>query len=242
MHYKLHKKWSFLRIWSHLLKKSLMENFIFCAAWFCSKNLCKTQRKTSVSDLFFNKKSRIVQKELQHKCFPLNFIKFVRAVILGTIHIWHPWKLSNIQDPPPFCSATSEILPPLDLGRPISNIPPLLSKWWPINQKEGQRSAFVFSINSLILPSFPWTSFHLVEANLFPRATLKNLNSLFRLPHIAKRRTGFKVDLKPHCLLFSGFTILLKQLSKNITKYFLKKSFFSAHFSVNLFYLHNLKT
>ena len=23
---------SFLRIWSHLLKKSLMENFIFCAA------------------------------------------------------------------------------------------------------------------------------------------------------------------------------------------------------------------
>ena len=31
----LHKKWSFplrnLRIWSHLLKKSLMENFIFCA-------------------------------------------------------------------------------------------------------------------------------------------------------------------------------------------------------------------
>ena len=24
---------SFLRIWSHLLKKSLMENFIFCAVW-----------------------------------------------------------------------------------------------------------------------------------------------------------------------------------------------------------------
>ena len=45
----LHKKWSFsikdffnkcdqmshfLRIWSHLLKKSLMEKFIFCAVWF----------------------------------------------------------------------------------------------------------------------------------------------------------------------------------------------------------------
>ena len=27
---------SFLRIWSHLLKKSLVENFIFCAVkWFC---------------------------------------------------------------------------------------------------------------------------------------------------------------------------------------------------------------
>ena len=24
---------SFLRIWSHLFKKSLMENFIFCALW-----------------------------------------------------------------------------------------------------------------------------------------------------------------------------------------------------------------
>ena len=30
----LYKKWSFpLRIWSHLLKKSLMENFIFRAVW-----------------------------------------------------------------------------------------------------------------------------------------------------------------------------------------------------------------
>ena len=27
---------SFLRIWSHLLKKSLMENFIFCAVKPCS--------------------------------------------------------------------------------------------------------------------------------------------------------------------------------------------------------------
>ena len=29
----LHKKWSFLRIWWHLLKKSLMENFIFWAVY-----------------------------------------------------------------------------------------------------------------------------------------------------------------------------------------------------------------
>ena len=29
--FRLNKKRSFLRIWSHLLKKSLMENFIFCA-------------------------------------------------------------------------------------------------------------------------------------------------------------------------------------------------------------------
>ena len=36
------------------------------------------------------------------------------------------------------------------------------------------RSAFVFSINSLILSGFPLTPFHLAEANLVPRAILKN--------------------------------------------------------------------
>ena len=35
-------------------------------------------------------------------------------------------------------------------------------------------SAFVFSMNSLILPGFPLTSFNLAEANLVPRAILKN--------------------------------------------------------------------
>ena len=28
---------SFLRIWSHLLKKSLMENLIFCAVYVCKR-------------------------------------------------------------------------------------------------------------------------------------------------------------------------------------------------------------
>ena len=36
------------------------------------------------------------------------------------------------------------------------------------------RLAFVFSINSLILPGFPMTSFHFAEANLVHRAILKN--------------------------------------------------------------------
>ena len=31
---KWHQIRSFLRIWSYLLKKSLMENFIFCAVWY----------------------------------------------------------------------------------------------------------------------------------------------------------------------------------------------------------------
>ena len=52
----LHKKWSFLlrklRIWSHLLKKSLIENFIFCAVgaksiWYCNWNIHSSFNKDS---------------------------------------------------------------------------------------------------------------------------------------------------------------------------------------------------
>ena len=81
------------------------------------------------------------------------------------------------------------------------------------------RSAFVFITNSLILPGFPLTSFHLVEANLANRAVLKNYKPLFCLPLTAKRYAGVKVQLKPHYLLFRGFTSLSVQLSKNITKW-----------------------
>ena len=58
----------FLRIWSHLLKKSLMESFIFCAAdvlkisyifWFSlSKNTTKV--------LTFNEKSWLLSRKMRH--------------------------------------------------------------------------------------------------------------------------------------------------------------------------------
>ena len=48
-------------------------------------------------------------------------------------------------------------------------------------------SAFVFSINSLILSGFPWASFHLVEADVIPRAILKNQKPFFRLPLIVQK-------------------------------------------------------
>ena len=41
------------------------------------------------------------------------------------------------------------------------------------------RSAFVVSINSLILSGFPLTFIHLAEPNLIPRATLKKLKASF---------------------------------------------------------------
>ena len=74
------------------------------------------------------------------------------------------------------------------------------------------RSAFVFSINSLILSGIQLTSFHLADADLIPIAILKNQKSYFRLTLIAKRRTGVKVELKSH-LLFRDFTFLCVQLS-----------------------------
>ena len=67
---------------------------------------------------------------------------------------------------------------PLDLGRSISNEPPSCSNDnQSIKRKRNPRmtimlpdpsfrSAFVFSINSLILPGFPLTSLHLTEASL----------------------------------------------------------------------------
>ena len=106
------------------------------------------------------------------------------------------------------------------------------------------RSVFVFSINSLILSGFPLTSFYLVKANLVPRAILKNWKPFLRLPLIAIKCAGVKVELK-HCyLLYRDFIFLCVQLSKNITKCFLFiiVQIFSTHFAVNLFYLHIFKT
>ena len=42
---------------------------------------------------------------------------------IGMIHIWRTWILSNFHNPHPSCPSTSKILPPLNLGRPISNEP-----------------------------------------------------------------------------------------------------------------------
>ena len=56
-------------------------------------------------------KKSILKKRLQHRSFPVNIAKFLRTpflqntsgwlFLLGMIHIWRPWKLSNFQDPPP---------------------------------------------------------------------------------------------------------------------------------------------
>ena len=85
---------------------------------------------------------------------------------------------------------------------------------------------FRFQYQLTILSGCSLTSFHLAEANLVLTAILKNQKYLFLLPVIAKRRSGVKVELNPHYLIFRGSTFLCLQLSKNITKCFLKQSFF----------------
>ena len=99
------------------------------------------------------------------------------------------------------------------------------------------RSAFVHSINSLILSGFPIDFIRLTEANLVPRAILKIQKPLFFLPLTAKRCAGVKVELKPRYLLFCGFMFLCVQLSKNITKWFLFIIIhnFSIHFAITCF-------
>ena len=50
-----------LRLWSHLLEKSLMENFIFCVVytWVCRNFVVLTQKSRKVSSLSFLAESNI---------------------------------------------------------------------------------------------------------------------------------------------------------------------------------------
>ena len=108
-------------------------------------------------------------------------------------------KLLQFSRPPLTCPATFKILPPpLPLDVQFQMTPPFPSRSPNSNQSIKIKpprmiiisyqvfpSGRLFSINTLILSGFPFTSFHLAEANLVPRAVLKNQKTLFRLPLIA---------------------------------------------------------
>ena len=57
---QIHRK---LQIWSHLLKKSLMENFIFCAVKFGMTN-CDSKKISKLVSCFFSNQS-YVDRDLQ---------------------------------------------------------------------------------------------------------------------------------------------------------------------------------
>ena len=48
------------------------------------KNFTKFAGKHLCWSLFFNKVSALLKKRLQHGCFPVNFVKFLRAAFLQT--------------------------------------------------------------------------------------------------------------------------------------------------------------
>ena len=77
-------------------------------------------------------------------------------------------------------------------------------------------SAFVFSTNSLILSGFQLTSFHFAEANLVPRTVLKKLKTYYSPSSYSEKMCWGQVKV------FCGFAFLCVQLSKKITKCFLK--------------------
>ena len=97
-----------IRIWSHYLKKSLMQNFILCAvAYHYSRVRGPIKFRSSPSQMFFKKgvlknfvnfsgkhlcwslffnivagiqTCYFIKKRLQHRCFPVKFAKFLRIV------------------------------------------------------------------------------------------------------------------------------------------------------------------
>ena len=92
---------SFLRIWSHLLKKSLMENFNFCAVMVASKECQQLPiiseiingeaavLKCSWKYLFLKISQYSQEKRLQHSCFSMNIAKFLRT----PLRVEHTWWL-----------------------------------------------------------------------------------------------------------------------------------------------------
>ena len=98
------KKWKFpwskLWIWSHLLKKSLIEIFVFCAVALAqyiervtqrcsiksySKTFCKihTCWKLLHNKVAGCKSAVVLGKRLRRRCFPVSFTKFFRTAVSG---------------------------------------------------------------------------------------------------------------------------------------------------------------
>ena len=68
----------FLRIWSHLLKKSLIENFIFCAVLAtggCYKNSALRQKKFGKEQLYF------------HFPYPFRDVKAAYLLLLSSFYL-----------------------------------------------------------------------------------------------------------------------------------------------------------
>ena len=112
---------SWLELSNKLIKLSFIENnYIIFYRRYLSSRICSYLAHLPAPSLK-NKKKFPWKKVLIffRKIFFLIFRNKCRSkrkintFSYGTIFIWRPWKLSNIQDPhPPPCTTTSKILPP----------------------------------------------------------------------------------------------------------------------------------
>ena len=93
-----------LRIWSHLLKKSLMENFIFCAVSYFFQSLCLTPRLLSKKINLDAKKASsdpsFLQYLFKHNFFAMSAIALQRSELLwpndDVVSMWVSYIVSCI--------------------------------------------------------------------------------------------------------------------------------------------------
>ena len=153
----------------HLDGKNTLTCYTY--AWHV-KNYLKEPNNHTKAYLSPNEKKKTIF------CTTMFSPKYSVYKVFGMMHIWCPWKLSNFQDPlPPLSINVQNSSIPLTLDVQFQTNPPSSNDNQSIKRKHNPRmtimlpgpsfrSAFVFSINSLILPGFPLTSFDLAEASL----------------------------------------------------------------------------
>ena len=137
-------------------------------------------------------------------------------------------KIVQFSRPSPLCPLSPKFFPP----------PPSPNHNQSVKRKHNS-SITIYNITSFLQVGFrcfqyqfinlAWFSidfFHLVEANLVPRAIFKNYKTLFRLPLIAKICAGVNLELKPHYLsTFSWHYILVCAVVQKYYEMFFSKVF-----------------
>ena len=183
-------------------------------------------------------------------CFPDHRFRY------GTIHIWRPWKLSNFQDAPPPCPATSKILlPPWPWTSIFKWTPPLQMKTNQLNENIIQGwllyvigsflqvgFRFHYQLINLVWFSIDFSSFSWIQPR--SQGNLKKLKTSFSPSSYSEKMCWGEGWAEASLSAFSWLYILVCAVVQKYHKMFFvyNCSHFSTHFAINLFYLRNLKT
>ena len=82
---------SFLRIWLHLLKKFLMENFIFCAVFEVNKKTQALKVRKALTAKMWKEKEDSLWIQIQHSLMFFNFGTEIHHYVYYYITIKNPW-------------------------------------------------------------------------------------------------------------------------------------------------------